>query len=109
MVVNKKNSKAKVAVTAKNLIAGAEKHFGSRLQVVVMGNPQTTEQITSKLQALINVAESLTRALDIPQSPKNRLTHLNAAAVAALGIHWGSSEMLECFGRCRARYSQTSR
>ena len=65
--------------------------------------------VTSKLQALINVAESLTRALDNPQSPKNRLTHLNAAAVAALGIHWGSTEMLECFGRCRARYSQTSR
>ena len=68
-----------------------------------------THLVTSKLQALINVAESVTRALDIPQSPKNRLTQLNAQAVEALGITWGSPEMLECYGRCRARFSQTSR
>lgn len=59
--------------------------------------------VTSKLQAVINLAESLTRALDIPPSPKNRLTKLNAPAVAALGLRWDSPEMLDCFGRCRAR------
>ena len=63
--------------------------------------------VTSKLQAVINVAESLARALDIPQSPKNRVTQLNAPAVAALGIAWSSPEMLDCFGRCRARFRQT--
>ena len=62
--------------------------------------------VTSNLQAVINVAESLTRALDIPASPKNRLTMLNAPAVAALGITWDSEEMLDCFGRCRARFRQ---
>lgn len=62
--------------------------------------------VTSKLQAVINLAESLTRALDIPSSPKNRLTRLNAPAVAALGITWNSQEMLDCFGRCRARFRQ---
>lgn len=62
--------------------------------------------VTSDLQAVINVAESLTRALDIPASPKNRLTRLNEPAVAALGITWNSEEMLDCFGRCRARFRQ---
>lgn len=62
--------------------------------------------VTSKLQAVINLAESLTRALDIPSSPKNRLSKLNAPAVAALGITWNSQEMLDCFGRCRARFRQ---
>jgi putative nucleotidyltransferase with HDIG domain len=63
--------------------------------------------VTSKLQAVINVAESLTRALDMPPSPKNRLTQLNAPAVAALGIVWSSQEMQDCFGRCRARFRPT--
>lgn len=62
--------------------------------------------VTSKLQAVINVAESLTRALDIPHSPKNRLTRLNAPAVAALGIQWDSPAMMDCYGRCRARFRQ---
>lgn len=62
--------------------------------------------VTSKLQAVVNVAESLTRALDIPPSPKNRLTKLNAAAIEHLQIKWGSPEMLDCFGRCRARFRQ---
>lgn len=62
--------------------------------------------VTSKLQAVINLAESLSRALDIPPSPKNRLTRLNAHAIAALEINWGSQEMLDCFGRCRARFCQ---
>ena len=63
--------------------------------------------VTSRLQAVINLAESLARALDIPSSPKNRLTQLNAPAVETLGITWGSAEMLDCFGRCRARFRCT--
>jgi putative nucleotidyltransferase with HDIG domain len=62
--------------------------------------------VTSKLQAVINLSESLTRALDIPPSPKNRLTKLNAPAVEALGMKWGSLEIQDCLGRCRARYRQ---
>ena len=67
------------------------------------------DAISGRLQAVINLAESLARALDIPPSPKNRLTQLNASAVALLGITWNSPELLECFGRCRAIYRQTSR
>lgn len=65
--------------------------------------------VTSKLQAVINLAESLTRALDIPSSPKNRVTRLNEKAIQELGIDWNTPEMFDCFGRCRARYQYALR
>ena len=46
--------------------------------------------VTSKLQATINVAESLTRALDLPPSQSNRVTCVNEAAVEELRIRWHS-------------------
>jgi HD-like signal output (HDOD) protein len=61
-------------------------------------------EVTSKLQAVINLAESLARALDIPSSPKNRVTQLNEKAIFELGIDWDAPEIFDCFGRCRARY-----
>jgi len=60
--------------------------------------------VTSRLQAVINVAESVARGLDIPPSPKNRVTRLNVKAVEELGIDWNSPAMHDCFGRCRARF-----
>jgi putative nucleotidyltransferase with HDIG domain len=62
--------------------------------------------VTSKLQATICLAETLARALDIPSSPKNRVTRINAAALESLNLHWNSPDMLDCFGRCHARYHQ---
>ena len=63
--------------------------------------------VTSRLQAVINVAESLARALDIPSSPKNRVTRINSPAVEELGLDWNSPAMHDCFGRCRARFHYT--
>jgi putative nucleotidyltransferase with HDIG domain len=60
--------------------------------------------VTSRLQAVINLAESISRGLDIPESPKNRVTRLNVKAVEELGIDWSSAAMHDCFGRCRARF-----
>ena len=62
--------------------------------------------VTSRLQASVCLAESLARALDIPPSPKNRVTKINAPALEALDLHWDSPEMLDCFGRCHARFHQ---
>lgn len=62
--------------------------------------------VTSKLQAVINLSETMVRGLDIPMSPKNRVTKLNALAAETLAIEWDSLEMQDCFGRCRARYRQ---
>jgi len=57
-----------------------------------------------RLQAVINIAESLARALDIPSSPKNRLTRINQPALQLLGIEWDSPAMADLYGRCRSRF-----
>lgn len=64
------------------------------------------EIVTGRLQAVVNLAESLARGLDIPPSPKNRLTHINQPAIELLGIDWRSPAMMDLFGRCRARFRQ---
>lgn len=61
---------------------------------------------TSDLQAAVCLGETLARALDIPASSKNRVLQINTPAVELLGIKWDSPEMLDCFGRCRARFLQ---
>ncbi len=61
---------------------------------------------TDNLSAVVCLGETLARALDMPPSSKNRVLHLNQGAVEMLGITWDTPEMLDCFGRCRARYLQ---
>lgn len=56
------------------------------------------------LQAVVILAESLSRALDLPYSPHNRVTSLNNSALEMLRLDWGSPEMADCLGRCRARF-----
>ncbi len=56
------------------------------------------------LQAVINLAESLSRALDLPHSPHGRVTSINQSALEFLHLRWDSTEMADCFGRCRARF-----
>jgi HD-like signal output (HDOD) protein len=63
-------------------------------------------EASSTLQAVICLGETVARALDIPPSFKNRVLKLNVPAVQLLGIDWGSAEMLDCFGRSRARFLQ---
>ncbi|MCF8168154.1 MAG: HDOD domain-containing protein [Rhodoferax sp.] len=58
------------------------------------------------LQAAVCLGETLARALDIPSSPKNRVLKINAPALELLNIQWSSPEMLDCFGRCHARFLQ---
>ena len=58
----------------------------------------------NRLQAVVMIAEVLTRALDLPESPNNRVIHVNPLARDLLGIDFSSPAMLDCLGRCRARY-----
>lgn len=57
------------------------------------------------LPAVINLAESLARAMDLPPSPHGRVTSLNKSALEFLQLRWDSPEMADCFGRCRARFT----
>ena len=61
---------------------------------------------TSPLQAAVCLGETLARALDIPTSSKNRVLKINTPAAELLGVRWDSEEMLDCFGRSRARFRQ---
>lgn len=64
-----------------------------------------TEGATGRLQAVISLAETLAHALDIPPSPSNRVTSVNADAMALLGVRWDDPGMIDCFGRCRVRFA----
>ena len=76
--------------------------------VVAIRMHHDDKEASSHLQAVVNVAESLTRALDIPSSPKNRLTKLNQAALQLLDIHWDNPSMVDFFARCRSRFRATT-
>ena len=67
-------------------------------------NHHDEETVTCPLQAGICLSETIVRALDIPQSPKNRVTQLNSLAVAELEIDWGSDDMADLYDRCVTRY-----
>ncbi|WP_157274983.1 HDOD domain-containing protein [Dechloromonas agitata] len=58
----------------------------------------------SGLQAIVMLAESLSRAMDLPASPHNRVTSINHSALALLHLDWHSPGMADCFGRSRTRF-----
>ena len=58
----------------------------------------------NRMQAVVMMAETLSRALDLPPSPNNRVTHLNTQARDLLGIDFHAPAMQDCLGRCRARF-----
>ncbi len=75
---------------------------------IVVSAIRTHHDVTApqgNLQAVVCLGETLARALDMPPSSKNRVLHINQPAVEMLGITWDNPEMLDCFGRCRARFS----
>lgn len=63
----------------------------------------------NRLQAVVMIAEVLTRALDLPESPNNRVVRVNPLACELLEIDFSSPAMLDCLGRCRARYRHAFR
>jgi putative nucleotidyltransferase with HDIG domain len=65
--------------------------------------------VTGPLQAGICLAETMVRALDIPHSPKNRVTLLNSHAMAELEVDWADAEIADVFDRCVTRYHHATR
>ena len=54
-MATKKNTKGQVTGLAKELIAGTAKHLASTTQVALLGGSFTPDQITGKLQLLVNL------------------------------------------------------
>jgi putative nucleotidyltransferase with HDIG domain len=65
--------------------------------------------VTCPLQAAICLSETVARALDLPSSPKNRVTILNQHAMAELGVDWSDPDMADVFDRCVARFHHATR
>lgn len=71
-----------------------------------IGQHHETEGVwQDKVEAVVNLAETLSRALDIPASPHNRVLSLNTAALDYLGLNWEMPEMADLIGRSRARFA----
>jgi hypothetical protein len=56
------HNKSQVVVDAKQLIAGTAKHLSSTTQVSLLGGSYTPDQITSKLQVLVNLCSDVDAA-----------------------------------------------
>ena len=80
-------------------------HLPESVQVAIATHHEEGSPL-SPLQAVITLAETLSRALDLPPSPNNRVTHVNQQACELLKIDFASEAMQNCFGRCRARFRQ---
>ena len=59
----------------------------------------------NKLHAVINLAETLCRGLDLPNSPHNHVLSVNASALDYLGLNWDSAELQDLFARSRVRFA----
>ena len=67
------------------------------------------DTVTGKIQACICLADTVVRALDIPESPQNQVTKLNALALSELNLDWSTPEMASMFDRCVALYRHAER
>ena len=56
------NTKGQAVVTATQFIAAAKKHLGSMTQVPLLGSSFTPDQVTSKLQALVDLRSDVDAA-----------------------------------------------
>jgi putative nucleotidyltransferase with HDIG domain len=59
----------------------------------------------NKLHAVINLAETICRGLDLPHSPHNHVMSVNTTALEYLGLDWSSPELQDLFARSRVRFA----
>jgi hypothetical protein len=82
-MATKNIGKERVAATAKQLIAGAAKRLTGTTPIVLAGSSYTPDQITSKLQQLVN----LRSAVDAAQaSSRARITEENTQAPSLIAL-----------------------
>jgi hypothetical protein len=101
-----KNSKGQVAAFAKQLIAGTGKHLPTTTQVPLLGGSFTPDQITSKIQSLVNLrsdvvaARATTRAKvanEVAQTPALR-AFMSAFEMHVKAAFGSSPDVLADFG-----------
>lgn len=65
----------------------------------------SSDRWQNKLHAVINLAETICRGLDLPHSLHNRVRSVNASALEYLGLRWDSPELEDLFARSRVRFA----
>jgi putative nucleotidyltransferase with HDIG domain len=65
----------------------------------------SSDRWQNKLHAVINLAETICRGLDLPQSPHNHVLSVNTSALEYLGLNWSSPELQDLFARSRVRFA----
>jgi hypothetical protein len=101
-----KDSKGQVAALAKQMIAGADKHLAKTTQVALVGSSFTPDQITSKLQTLVNLRSDVNTAraatmaklaVETDQAPALR-TFMSAFVSYVKAAYGTSPDVLADFG-----------
>ena len=65
----------------------------------------SSDRWQNKLHAVINLAETICRGLDLPHSAHNRVTSVNTSALDYLGLDWDSPALEDLFARSRVRFA----
>jgi hypothetical protein len=102
----KNNGKGQVVAFAKQLIAGADKHLAKTTQVAFAGGSFTPDQITSKLQAIVDLrtgveaAKATTKAkIAVETADTPALRTFMRAFVSYVKVAYGTSpDVLADFG-----------
>jgi hypothetical protein len=106
MATNNTRNKGQATTTAKQLIAGAEKHLANTTQIVLAGSSYTPAQVTAKLQQIVTLrndvdaAKATTKtkiAVEKAESPALR-TFLSALVTYVKAAYGTSPDVLADFG-----------
>ena len=75
------------------------------IMLAITTHHDTNNHWQNKLHAVINLAETICRGLDLPHSPHNRVLSVNASALDYLGLSWESPALQDLFARSRVRFA----
>jgi hypothetical protein len=113
-MATKIKGKARIAVFAKQLIAGTDQNLGGTNQVMILGNPLTPAEIAAKLRSIVNLRADVDAArasvkakLALEASEAETLRAFMGAYVSYVRAAYGTSpDVLATFGlsvKARAR------
>lgn len=86
------------------VLLACEWNLPTSIVQAIAGHHQEQVPCSGKVQALINIAETLARGMDMPPAAGNRVASFNSGALEMLGLRWDMPELQDCLGRARARF-----
>ena len=87
------------------LLLASHWQLPQNIMLAIGTHHDSSDRWQNKLHAVINLAETICRGLDLPQSPHNHVLSVNHSALDYLGLHWDSPELQDLFARSRVRFA----